>query len=515
MGKLKPLTFKEPNPDLYEWKPGPDAIFYTYDGENVVADYDNKIGSMEKISTLPVFFIRKSHYKTRMAEIVHYLNYFTHFYDLDRETFFSMMSVKYYQDTHLEMPQKDFLKKVLDEIVTPRFVAKCKMMSCDLYKLNINADTAGKFNNTPKITNAQAFQIVAVSFSFKLLTPLMLHFASVNTNFDPTVKTEYIKWFDKLFNRIIHRFEENDVKFYTSLCRFVVFRAEKLYRNNMTATYQKKMLHGDTIELHSEDLIRNVVCVKTLYKLDYRKSCVAFIDGVIHIYNTNYLKEKFPSKPYEIDSDDSSKDSDESLSHAEALEMTTYKRDESAAMIADINSDYVMKQLREWYKAFQISDEEFNFYYRNFYPNDVNQFLFNNFYAAKFRDPYAVANLNRENIVYLLICLKKVFIHYKMYHLAALCTAQQFARYKENLIKNTKFMDEITNSQEWKQIIVPKYANLMELEMKDNPLLKMLCTMINSAYVLVDYDPTINGYNLDHLDRAAISHEYLVFLSII
>ena len=76
-------------------------------------------------------------------------------------------------------------------------------------------------------------------------------------------------------------------------------------------------------------------------------------------------------------------------------------------------------------------------------------------------------------------------------------------------------MDEVTASQEWKQIIVPKYSNLMELEMKDNPLLKMLCLMINSAYVLVDYDETINGYHLDHLDRAAISHEYLVFLSII
>lgn len=279
MENLKPLALQE-NPPLYEWEPNADEIFYNFDGENVIANYNGKVGKMEDISTLPTFFIKKNHYKSRMQEIVHHMNYFTKFYDLDRETFFSIMMVKYYVDRNLNMPQKDFIRMVLDRIVTPNFISKCKLMSCDLYKLNINADSSGKFNNTPKITNAQAFQIVAVSFCFKILTPLVLHFSSINKNFDPAVKTEYLIWFNRLFNRAIKRFEKNDIPFYTSLCKFVVFRGEKMYRNNTGAFYQKKMLRGDTLELYNDSLIKEVVCVKTLYKLDYRKSCVAFIDGI-------------------------------------------------------------------------------------------------------------------------------------------------------------------------------------------------------------------------------------------
>lgn len=514
MGNLKPLAFQE-NPPLYEWIPNPGEIYYLYDGENVKADYDGKVGKLEEISTLPIFYIKKNHYKTRMEEIVHVLNYFTRYYDVDRETFFAMMVAKYYCDTHLDIPQKDFIKYLLDNVITPSFVAKCKMMSCDLYKLNINADSSGKFNNTPKITNAQAFQIVAVSFCFKILTPIMLHFSNLNTNFDPTVKTEYLKWFNKLFNSVIKKFEEGDTPFYISLCKFVVFRGEKISRNNATAFYQKKMLRGDTLELYNENLIKEVVCVKTLYKLDYRQSCVAFIDGVVHNYNMNYLKENFSSKPYEIDSEETSKDSDESLSHAEAMEMAMYKRDESAAMVADINSEHVMKEIRKWYKAFNISAEEFDFYYNNFYPNEINQALFNDFYAGKFKDPFAVNNLNRHDTVYLLICMKKIFQTYKMYHLAQLCTAQSFKKYKENVIKNNKYMERVTSSQVYKEIVSRKYSNLLELGLKDNPILKTLATIINSTFTLVDYEPDINGYKLEHLDQDAIADEYLLFLSII
>lgn len=518
MGTLKPIQIQK-NPDLYEWDPGIDDLFYRYDGENVIADYDGKVGhlvgSIEDISTLPTFFIKKNHYKARMGEIVQHMNYFTKFYDLDRDTFFSMMSLKYLIDTNLDLKQPDFVVMIMDRIVTPAFIAKCKRMAFDLYKLNINADTTGKFNNTPKITNAQAFQIVAVSFSFKILTPIILHFSNINRNFNPMIKTEYLRWFDKIFNRVIKKFEINDVPFYNSLCKFIVFRGDKLFRNNPTAFYQKKMLRGDTIDLFNQVLIREVVCVKTLYKLDYRGSCVAFIDGVLHNFNSNYLKEKFISKPSEIDSDDSSRDSDESLSHAEALEMQTYKRDESAAMITDINTAYVMKMLREWYSALHVPEEEFQFYYKNFKPSEISEYLFNNFYASKFKDPFATANLNRPDTVYLIICMKKILQRYKMPYLAQICTAQIFGKFKKNMIKDSKSTEAFLESEMYREVISKKFANLMELPMKENPILQMRINIINSTYILLDTDEVLNGYHLEHFDITRVSNEYLAFLSMI
>ena len=152
---------------------------------------------------------------------------------------------------------------------------------------------------------------------------------------------------------------------------------------------------------------------------------------------------------------------------------------------------------------------------RNFYANEINRFLFENFYNSKFKDPCAVSNLSREETVYLLICLKRIFQYYKMPILSSLCTARVYYRYKENLANNSKFIDEIMSSQEWKQIIEVKFGNIFELGLKDNPIIKTLCNMLSSAYVLVDYDQKIDGYKLDHCDKQALSHEYLMYLTII
>ena len=76
-------------------------------------------------------------------------------------------------------------------------------------------------------------------------------------------------------------------------------------------------------------------------------------------------------------------------------------------------------------------------------------------------------------------------------------------------------MERITSSNVYKEIVSRKYSNIVELGMKENPILKTLETIINSVFTLVDYEPEINGYKLEHLDRDAIADEYLLFLSII
>ena len=210
---------------------------------------------------------------------MHHMNYFTRFYDLDRDTFFSIMTVKYMIDTHPDMPDEEFLKLLMNRIINDEFVAKCKKMAHDLYKININTDDDNKFKNTPKITNPQARQIVATSFCFRIILPLCIHFSNVSTNEENIDKTGYLDRFSDIFMRIIKKFEYNDVLFFSSLCRFVWFRVARLYKNNSKTFEQKKMIRGDTPELFCDKLIREVISVKTLYKLDYHRSCVSFIDG--------------------------------------------------------------------------------------------------------------------------------------------------------------------------------------------------------------------------------------------
>lgn len=510
------ITKPKKMPDLKNWAPAYNEIFYIYDEEVVSANYDKHVGLLEEKCSLPIFYIKKTHYKKKMADIVHHMNYFTKFYDLDRDTYFSIMTVKYQIDTHLDMDESTFLRLLMDRIVTPSFVAKCKHMADDLYSININTDDEGKYKNTPKITNVQAKQIVALSFCFRIILPLCIHFSNVSTaSSQTTVKTQYLDGLSDIFLKIIKRFEKDDVEFFTSLCRFVWFRVVRLYKNNLTTFEQKKMLRGDTPELFCEKLIKEVISVKTIYKLDYHRSCVSFIDGVIHNYEGNYLIENYASKPYEIDSADTSRDSDDSLSHAEALEMASYNRDASSIMVSECNRKTVLKSINDWYGAFNVSDEELEFYVNNCRLNDINLFLLNSFYSDKFKDSYTILSLNRQETIKLLIYMKKYLQYHKMPILAQILTSTISGKYKTNMIKNSKFLERIFTSNVYTSIIANKFQYIAELDQKENPIIKYLSMIINCVFEFVDFDEKINGYLLEDIAIDETASEFLLFLSII
>lgn len=501
--------------DLAKWTPAYNEVFYLFDGEAVSANYGLHVGLTEDKCSLHIFYIKKLHYKKKMPDIVHHMNYFTKFYDLDRDTFFATMTVKYEIDTHPDMPEAEFVKLLMERIVNDEFVSKCKRMADDLYTININTDEEGKFKNTPKITNAQAKQIVAVSFAFRMILPLCIHYSNISTDTSTEDKTGYLDRFSDIFMMIIKKFEMNDTAFFSSLCRFVWFRVYRLYKNNTKTFEQKKMIRGDTPELFCDKLIREVISVKTLYKLDYHRSCVSFIDGVVHNYEGNYLIENYTSKPYEIDSADTSKDSDESLSHAEALEMASYNRDASSIMISDCNRKVVMANIRKAFAAFDISQEELDFYMENFRLNEVSLFLLNTFYASRFKDSYATLSLNRQETIYLLLCMKKYLQYHKMPIMAQLITAQPLGKYKVSVIKNSKFLDRIMASNVYQRIIADKFEYVNELDQKENPIIRYLSIIINCEFELLDMDPEINGQVMKDVTTDDVATEFLTFLSII
>lgn len=509
---LKEVIEALPKPELFDWEPAEEEIYYVYENDVVVARYD-KLGMDD--SPLSIFYIVKNHYKQRMNDIVKHSNYFINFYDIDKESFMSILSVKFIVDKNPNISQNAFKDLVLDRIITSNFIAKCKMMSNDLYKININSDTEGKFKNTPKITNLQAKQIVALSFAFRIILPLCIHYSNIGTCFKSMEKTQYLDCFDKIFYQIIRMFEKGDVKVYTALCKFIDFRVKKAYRNNLTIYYQKKQLRGDSPELYGHELIHRVIIVKSLYKLDYRKSCVSFIDGVISKFNINYGRENYHSKPYEIDSSDTSGDSDDYLSRAESLEMMAFQVDESDSLIADINLKVVLAQIEAQYSTIAITQEEIDFYEENCRLNPITEFFIHSFYSKKFHDSYAIYNLSREMTIKLLIYLKKIFQITHLPLLSQIVTARITSKYKESLIKNVKFIEEMSTSNVYQQIIMEKFRYIRELDSKEDPVLKTLSTIINCTFEFVDTDEQINGYKLSNIDLHDIRNEFLLFLSII
>lgn len=498
-------------PDLNSWVPEEDQLFYVYEDGFVRARYEELLG-LNNGSRLSIYVIDKNHYKARMDDVCKHINYFESYYDTNHELFTSTLSVKFIIGQNPNLSINAFKDLVLSRIITPTLVLKLKEMAKDLYQININTDEEGKFKNTPKITNELACQIVAVSFCIRCILPLCVHFSDTNNNF--MRKRDYINCFDKIFIKIIKIFEQDDLPIENALCRFVKYRVDHSYNADIVVCQMKKQLYGMVKCVYLEEVIHEVIIVKSLHKLDYNRSVVSFIDGVIFKYHKNYKQENFRFKPVEIEPVENSSDSEEKLSHAESLEMEVYRVDESNALISETNVDKVMKRIEENFHI-NISDEEFFFYLRNVKISSVTQMFLHSFYSKFFHDTNAIYSLNLMTTIKLLIYMKKYLQLKGMVILPQLCTARVRGKFKDNVIKNSKFIEKFQSSSVYNNIITTKFKYIRELNPKEDPIIKKLSAFINSSFEFVDYNSEINGMEYTDVNTDLIINEFLLFLSII
>lgn len=500
----QPVTF-----DLMSWKPKPEEEYFTEKDGMIIANYLHTYFGVPLDRQGLQYIIAKKHYKERIPDILQHINYFVATYDTDREYLVATLSIKNYVDRHPAMPQKAFRKMVLARLVTPSMVNKIKRMAFDLYKLNINTDKDGKYKTTPKISNDHARMIVAVSFCIRLLLPICIHFSNTNATF--INKRDYIDCFDRIFMKVIDRFEKNDIQIWNPICRFVAYRVERTYTSDLIIWMKKKQLYGTTVELYLESLIHEVILVKSLHKLAYNRSIVSFIDGIITHSYTHYRYENFKYKPVEIEDEDS--DSDDYLSHQETMEMQISRVDESNQLINETNTKQVMEEIADRFRI-EISDEEFEFYFANMRFNSLTQTMLHAFFSKYFNDTNAIRLLDKKHAVQLAVYMKKFLQYRGMIILPQLCTAKVRGKFKDTCIKNTKFLEKFTTSSVYQHIISEKYRCIKELGLKEDPIVKMLSTMLNSSFDFVDMDPEINGRVYDNANPDIVVNELMLFLSI-
>lgn len=509
---LEPL-FKKP--DLFEWQPTIDQCYFFYDSDNCrVSARFEEFYNIEKDDTpISKFKIKQGHYQKRMPEICQHINYFITFYDPEMELYNAIFLTKFLIDRKPFINQKDFQKLIIRRFGTPTLIDKIRRMACDLYIDNIADNDDEKYVATPKITNTQAKQILAISFCVRMILPLCLHYTNINETFDK--KTSYIPFFDRLIMKIISTFEKNGVGVFNTLCRFVEHRVDKNHGAHYLMWAKKKQLYGVTRQTYLDEVIHEVIIVKGLYKLDYRRSVVSFIDGVIFKHHINFKRENFKTKPVEIDQYDATTDSDNYLSHAESLEMQAYKVDASSAIFTDVNNRQVLKKIRKNFRI-EITPEELEFYMKNMQINTITESFVHDFYARIFSDTNANLQISEYDTVYLIILLKKYLQIKGLSLLPQLCTAKIKGRFKENLIKNAKFTETVVTSNKHQQIIEERYKYIDELFPGEMLNLKMLSTYINSEFEFVDYDNAdIHGYVCTDIDINRLTDEYDTFLSII
>lgn len=497
-------------PMLDKWNPKPEDRFLEFKGDYIQAHFEKL--DLKSDNKLCIFIIKKLHYKSRADDICNVVNYFLTFFDKKWELFDAMLRVKYFIDQRPNMSLKAFRKLIMEEIVTKNFVKLIKGMTNHLYTLNIDSDTEGKYKNTPKITNDQARLIVGVSFAIRCILPICIHFSDTNNNF--IYKKEYIPCFDKITMNVIRKFEKNDIPIFNAIEKFVKYRIDRYWKQDQRICFKKKQLYGTTQELYLEEMIHEVILVKSLYKLDYNRSVVSYIDGVIFRYHNNFKIENFKVKPIEIDQNENQSDDSERLSHAEAIEMSVYRVDESNALINEVNAREVLESIRKRFNV-DFEEGELEFYYDRVRISPVTKLILESFYTRFFHDPNATLGLEREVIIELLVRLKKYMLLRKMVLLPQLCTARVRGKYRENTIKNSKFIEKVTTSNIWNNIIEEEYTYVKDLSTKDDVLLKKFSIFINCQYEFVDFKGPDDGLLYEDIDQDQLINEFSLFLSII
>ena len=501
------------HPRLNEWVPEDDDLKFIYVDEKVHARFSDIFG--KQFPKFETFKINKKHYKERMTDVCMHINYFMKYYDTKHDFLINVVSVKYLIDRNPGMWPNQFKNVLIRTVVTKDFVHDMIHMAKDLYTVNINTDDDGKYRTTPKITNEQAKMLLGISFAIRAVLPLCVHFSNICEYI--VSSHDYIKAFDSIFMDIVDRFEKSGDDFFPifyPLCRFVKYRLERSFNVDSPIWNKKKQLYGITFETVFQNMIHEVILVKSLYKIAYDRSVVSYIDGVVTNSYNHFRFENFKFKPIEIDADSGGSDSDDYLTHAESLEMSIYRIDESNQIINDVNNELVLKQIYERFE-FDIPQEELDFYYENCKINNLMQYFLHTFYSGFFHSSTAIQTITRRDTIKLLVILKKYLQAARMVILPQLVTAVVRGRFKENMIKNTRFQEKYESSDVYKSVIEGKFRYIQEIAPKENPIQKKLSTIINSSFILVDYDPEINGRVLTDVPIDTVMDEYYTFLSII
>lgn len=500
-------------PSLLEWTATVEDQIFSFDpaSASVIGHYDTILG-LKRDYRLSIFDIKKRHYNQKMNDILFHINYFEKYFDPEHDLYAGILRVKYIVDTHPNLEVKAFEKCMFKEIISNEFIQKIKRMTDHVYKINVDTQSSVRYSNTPKITNEQAKQICATSFAFRCIVPICIHFTNNNSHFPK--KKDYIGALNGIYSKIVDMIEENDVKFFLSLCRFVEYRCNKEYATNRGTWEQKKMLYGITKSLQIYELITEVITVKSTHKLDHNQSSVSFFDRIINNFSYNFRIENYTSKPYEIDNEESSNDNDDFLSHAEQLEMSHYYIDESNEIISNVNKAFVMKALREKFR-FKVSDEEYDFYYKNLKCNEVTYMLLNYFYSNDFNNDYTIRTLNREDTIWLIIWMKKWLQLHDLNIISQFATAQIYGKFKDNVIKNSKFREAIMATDAWNSIISEEFKYIKELYGNFDIILKQFSILLNSEFIILDPNPEINGTRCNEADQTTLIDEIRMFLCII
>jgi len=191
--------------------------------------------------------------------------------------------------------------------------------------------------------------------------------------------------------------------------------------------------------------------------------------------------------------------------------MNAAKIDESTVILSNINIKKTLKRIKNKMHI-DISKEEIEYYKHNLNITKFqSQLVF--YYYAKYFNGYRDLNLlNRTQYLKLLIMLKKRLQFQSYVYLPQIISSNVESKLNSRTIRNDKFLTKIQSSAIYQHIIQDKYSALNDIG-KEDLIINMLSTLLNTSFTFVDYDNKEALGKTIEVNQDVISDEFLNFLN--
>ena len=514
--RVKPVPLNDWVPEeddiIFELCPGANKVRASLDKTGIIGDNDL---FKEKIMLLSTFSIKQKHYMERMVDITKVINYFIKFYDHNDEYLTALISLKYHIDSERCRNVRAYQGLLIHNMVTPSMTEKLKTMIDDLYTINIETEKSSTYKATPKLTNADAKNILLLSYYFRLILPITIHWFNLPTTEGVENGKNYIQTFVCIFLEVTRAISVDTMNVYILIKQLIKHRVEKKFNSDAIIHEKKKEKNGATDASYCNELADEILLVKSLYKIDYSQSVVSYIDGIIRNNYMQYNIENFKFKTVGISAEEFSKDSDEGFSNYEQIENRAFHINAYTSIIERANIENCMRDIKFHFNKIEITTKEFDFYY-NFIPylNGLSKFFITAYFQKYFRECDFIDLINKTEATTLLIILKHYLIMRGFVIIPQILTARMVVE-KDNAIKNRKFNEKFDNCAINNEIISNRYSYISQVVDKGDLLKKYVSTIINSTFTYIDYDdPFIHGEVVKDLNQDLVIHEFESFLQI-
>lgn len=497
---------------IFEMCPGANKIKASLDKTDIAGDNEN---FREKMMFLSAFSIKQKHYMERMADITKVINYFIKFYDDNDEYLTALISLKFHIDSERCKDVKSFQTLLLHTMITPTMTAKLRRMIDDLPTANIETEKSATYKSTPKLTNKDAKNILLLSYYFRLILPITIHWFNLPTTIGVENGKNYIQTFVCIFLAVTTYIGEDTLNVYILIKQLIRHRIEKKYNSDAIIHEKKKEKNGATDVSYCNELADEILLVKSLYKIDYSQSVVSYIDGIIRQNYMQYNIENFKFKTVGISAEEISKDSDDGFSNYEQIENRAYRVNDTTSNIENANIEKCMSDIRYIFRTLDIGDDEFKFYSDNIPRlNSLSRFFLSAFYKKYFRETVFVDIIGRDEAIYLTVVMKH-YLQLKGFIVIPQIITSIMVTEKDNAIKNRKFNEKFDNCAINTELMDTMFSYISEIVDKGDIVKKYVSTIINSTFTWIDYeDPTINGVTVNNLNQDRVIHEFETFLQL-